>query len=80
MLHETHTVQTWERRRSLWILVREKWLRGEPMPDMAEPEPDKDKPARGSEPEPGPVEPEAVEPGPVEPADGGAPIRPDREP
>ncbi len=45
VLHESHVVQEWERRGPLWILVREKHLRGEPMPGMLAAEPVKDEAA-----------------------------------
>ena len=36
-LHETHSIQTWERHGKDWQLVEEKRLRGAEMPGLAEP-------------------------------------------
>ena len=37
VVHETHAVQTWERRDKLWIIVDESRLRGTEMPGLPEP-------------------------------------------
>ena len=34
IVHTTHTVQRWERPRSDWVLLEERYLRGEPMPGV----------------------------------------------
>ena len=33
-VHDTHAVQTWRREDKHWILVREEFLRGKPMPGL----------------------------------------------
>ncbi|WP_428266914.1 hypothetical protein [Haliangium sp.] len=43
ILHETHTVQRWQRQQELWMMVGEDFLRGDPMPGVADPDAEPDR-------------------------------------
>jgi len=67
LVHDTTTLQKWERRGKLWQLTEETRLRGEEMPGVPEP-PEAEEPAE--------TEPEAEEPAETEP-EGPAPEPPE---
>jgi len=45
-VHETHAVQTWERKGKLWFMVQEARVRGTEMPGLPEPVADPEKPEK----------------------------------
>lgn len=39
-VHETHAEQRWERRGEAWLIVDERYKKGEPMPGLPDPQPE----------------------------------------